>query len=536
MDTFNLSKFVDNILHRHKDKNLDTLIIWKVIRDSLTISKLVDNLAEAFRLPPDDIEEDLKDFGFGDLVTRNNLQKNQEKCLYEGKQSQLRICDEANMLNPFPDLFRVNAQPGFLEPISIPNNHKEPLFSLFQSVPTTFSSDPFIKLYREDVLGYLKEYMQSNAPQIKEYVSQRFSDGHPKYLVTTGIGANEQFNHFIASNNNNNSNRRLTWLVINSPKRLSLLPEDANLDNTLFMEFSRSSLTEETVKIHEYTPRDAHRIVFSNSGPLFELGRRDGNLIQTLPDQVSGRYGRNKTPILLAPMDVAGMDIKEFWKNIDNAISAFNIYDSNSLPVVIAKYLFLHQREEMRNFIYLGCNDDSLILLADEFVQYWNEGINKGGNDLLISRFFGLPRDSHMNVEGLLGNRDSKMAFFLLRTNMRSDMPHTLVSQMIDPIDKRHEGLHFGDEEVILAFANYKRFADLMPTILLEIPCKPSLKHAAIIGQLFADVTLVYASLIGTNPGSNPEVKEVRERSAQLLSTSAERIRNGQRIEKAIAD
>jgi hypothetical protein len=512
------------------------MTIWKAIRDSLTISKLIDNLAEAFRLPPEDIEEDLKDFGFSDLVTQNNLQKNKKKYTDEGEQIPIHICDEVNKLNPFPDLFRINAQPGFLDPISIHKNHKESFLSLFQSIPSTFSSDPFIKLYREDVFGYFKEYMRLNAPQIREYINQRFNGKYPKYLVTTGIGANEQFNHFIASINNNNRNRQLTWLIINSPKRLSLLPKEANLDNTLFMEFSRSSVTEETVKIHEYTPRDAHRIVFSNSGPLLELGRRDGNLTQTLPDQVSGRYGRNKTPILLAPMYVAGMDVKEFWKNIENAINAFNICDPNSLPMVIAKYLFLHQREEMRNFIYLGCNDDNLISLADEFVQYWNEGVNKHGNDLLISRFFGLPRDSHMNAEGILGNRDSKMAFFLLRTNMRNDISHPLVSNIIDPIDTRHKGLHFSDEEVILAYANYKRFAELMPTILLEISCKPSLKHAALIGQLFADITLVYASLIGTNPGSNPEVKAVRERAAQLLSTSAKKIRNGQIIEKAIAD
>ena len=117
---------------------------------------------------------------------------------------------------------------------------------------------------------------------------------------------------------------------------------------------------------------------------------------------------------------------------------------------------------------------------------------------------------------------------------MRTDVLHALVSPVIDPINTKHQGLHFGDEEVILAFANYKRFTDLMPTILIETCDEPSLKHAAVIGQLFADVTYIYSRLSGVDPGSNPEVKSVRERSAQLLSKVAENIRNGHTIEEAI--
>ncbi len=536
MDPFDLSNFVDSISQRHKDKYVDPMVIWKAIRNSIAVRKLIDNLAESFRLPPDYIEDDLRNMGFSDLIIRDKPYNSAEERLKEEKQSQIYICNEPNVLDPFPYLFRASAKPSFLNAVSVSNDEKELFSNLFQRLPATFPSDPFVKLYREDVLGYFKNYMRFNAPQIAEYISQCFNGDYPKYLITTGIGANEQFNHFVASINNNNSSRRLTWLIINSPKRLSLLPDDSNLENTLFMEFSRSSVTEETVKIHEYTPRKAHRVVFCNEGPLLALGQRDGNLIQSLPDKVSGRYGRNKTPILLAPMQVAGIDVETFWRDIELAISTFDIGDSNSLPMVIAKYIFLHQRQKKRNLIYLGCNDDKLILLADEFVQFWNEGVNKEGNDLLMSRFFGLPRDSHMNIEGLLGNCESKMAFFLLRTNTRTDKVHPLVFPVIDPINREHEGLRFGDEEVILASANYERFANLMPTILIEIPCEPSLKHAAVIGQLFADVTYIYSRFKGVDPGSNPEVKSVRERSAQLLSKTAERIRSGYRIEEAIAD
>jgi hypothetical protein len=536
MDVFDFSEFTDGVLHRHQDRNVDTAIISRAVRDSLSIRKLIDNLAEVFRVPPDEIEQDLRDLGFGDLIVQDRLRSEEERSRSEADRSCLRICSDAGALDSFPTLFRVRGHPALSDPLYVSNEEGQLLSDLFQRVAAGVAADPFVELYRDNVLGYFDEFMKFNSPDIMEYIARRFDSGYPKYLVTTGIGANEQFNHFVASINNKDKNRRLTWLIVNSPKRLTLLPEDASIENTLFMEFSRSSVTEETVKIHEYTPRQSHRIVFCNRGPLLALAKRDGNLIQPLPDQVSGRFGRNKTPILLAPMQVAGMDVEGFWKDIDLAISTFDISNPDSLPALMAKYIFSYQRTQTKNLIYLGCNDDHLVLLADEFVQFWNEGVNKNGNDLLISRFFGLPRDSHMNIEGILGNRDSKMGVFLLRTNMQADGVHPLISPVIDPVNPEHEGLHFGDEEVILASANFKRFVDLMPTILIEVPCEPSLRHAAIIGQLFADVTYIYSRFSGVDPGSNPEVKSVRERSAALLAEVAERIRAGHTIEKAIAD
>lgn len=519
-----LRVFVDTMLQRHKEKQIDGAVIFNVIKNSFAIDLLVNNLAEAFRLPQNEIEKDLREFGFGDLIDQHKLKAAAQSDPHKNQASKLIICNRAEVQNPYPGLFKIHSRPSFSEPVYLPEHQKETFRSLFQTVPATFSDDPFVRLYRQNVLAYFKDFMGNFAALIKKEIEARFKGGYPRYMVTTGIGANEQFSHFVASLNNADKDRRITWLIIDSPRRLSLLPEDATVDNTLFMEFSRSSVTEETIKIHEYTPRNAHRIVFSNSGPLREIGKRDGNLVLGLPDEVSGRFGRNKTPILLAPMYVAGMDVEAFWTDIDAAITNFDLADPESLPFVLAKFILM-QQQSSKNLIYLGCNDDNLLLLADEFVQFWNEGVNKGGNDFLISRFFGLPRDSHMNIEGLLGNRRSKLAIFLLRTDLRSEALHPLISPIIDPINEDHEGLHYGDEEVVLSIANYRRFSDLMPTLLFEIPMQPSLKHAAVIGQLFADVTYIYSRLLGIDPGSNPEVKAVRERSAELLSEAAREIR-----------
>ena len=71
--------------------------------------------------------------------------------------------------------------------------------------------------------------------------------------------------------------------------------------------------------------------MFANRGPLRELGVQDGNLVLPLPDEVSGRYGRNKTPILIAPMDVAGMNIERFWEKGTEIFPSHRV-DSQYVP------------------------------------------------------------------------------------------------------------------------------------------------------------------------------------------------------------
>ena len=447
----------------------------------------------------------------------------------DNKESSVKVpysqYDDPEKINPFPDLFGVTIGYGEAERLSAYKKLKKELDEKFKEVREGFGNDPFIETYRKDVSVYFDHFMNDIAPQIEKEIKRLFNGKYPKYMVTTGIGANELFTRFAASLNNKDKGRRLTWYVLNSPKEMLTLPKDANVNNTLFLEFSRSGVAEETIKIHEYTPRKAKRIIFTNGGPLTELAKRDDNMVLDLPKEISGRYGRNKTPILLAPMFVAGMDVKKHWEDIEKAIDAFDITDENSLPFVIAKFIYTSQKANDANLIYLGCNDDDVGLLGDQFLQFWNEGVNRTGNDILVSRFFGLPRDSHMSIEGILGNHLKKIGFFLLRTNMREQEKHPLVSAVPDVYDPKHEGLRFGDEDVIFAMANYRSLYELMPTLLIEIPREVDMELSAILGQLFADITFIYSGIIGVDPGSNPKVSFIREKSSFFLASAAEEMR-----------
>ncbi len=517
------------LLERWPEKGVREEQISGALKTSLNTADLVNALAEVFRLSPGEVEAALSELGLGEQIARQRMQTGESGAL-----EPQALCRNA-VSSPFPELFSLHVSP---DPAGaeLPAGLAASLRELSEQVASGAAEDPFLRLYRQGVGEYRASFMKETAPLIRREIEKGFPGGRLRYLVTTGIGANEQFCHYAAALNNADPDRALTWLVIHSPLQLRQLPEDAGLGNTLFMEFSRSSVTEETIKLHEYTDRALRRIVFSNGGNLKKLAERDGNLVLPIPDRVSGRFGRNKTPILLAPMLVCGMDTEAYWGRIGEAIRAFDLSDPDSLPHVLARFILAFQKARGTDFIYLGCNDDTLGLLADEFIQFWNEGVNKNGNDLLTSRFFGLPRDSHMNLEGVLGNKQTKLGLFLLRDDLRGEIRHPLVREEIDPANESHAGLCLGDEEAILSLANYRRFAEVMPSLLLQVRGALSMDHSAVLGELFSDVTFVYSRLTGIDPGSNPEVKFVRERSGELLGRFAEALRAGRKTAEVFGE
>ncbi len=511
-----LPALVEKIINSTGPSDVTTEHLWYAIRGALNPGLLISNIAEALRISATDTEAILKKNGFGDLVAQHQLAMEETSELSK-EQKPYQILNTKQTIFNINDLFTVEFSPRLDHPVSLTSRQHNAVSLIKESIVNSAETDAFLSLYRKDVHKYHQKFIESDAGQIDTYISEHFKE-YPKYLINSGIGANEQFNHFVAHLNNSNKNRKITWLIIDSPRHLQKLPKDANVSNTVFMEFSRSGKTEETLKIHEYTPRSAKRIVFANSGPLRDIGERDNNLLLSLPDQVSGRFGRNKTPILLAPMHAAKMDTNQFWLDIEKAIHQFNLSSDDNLPIQMAQFIYLYQKINKINHIYLGCNDNILENSADELIQFWNEGVNKDGNDISMSRYLGLLRDSHLNIEGLLANSKTKMGIFLFLDAMKPNRLPPMTSETIDPINKAHKGLTYGDEEKIMAEANYLRFSELMPAIKINVLGKLTLTHAAFLGQFWSDLTFCYSRMMNVDPGSNPEVKHVRDRSAKLLS------------------
>jgi len=482
---------------------------------ALDPQRLIDNLAEAWRVSPEEARRLLEEHGFGGVLARLRTPSTAGGGEVRGRP--LAAAPLLKLAGGRISLLSLN--PTLSEPIPAPQAALDAVARSLAAFLPTAAADALAVLYRSDPAGYAAAFLKETAPRIDAYLRRHFGDSGLKYLVNSGIGANEQFNYLVASLANERPDRRVTWLLANSPKEVAGLPADATVDNTLFMEFSRSGITEETIKMHELTPRAARRVVFANTGPLRALGERDGNLLLDLPSEVSGRYGRNQTPILMAPMHVAGLDVAAYWAIIAEACRALDPGDAGSAPVVLAQYLRLQQLRHGVNHIYLGTNDRRLIFAADEFCQYWNEGVNRDGNDITMSRYLGLPRDSHMNLEAILGTAERKLAIFLLRTGEVGG--HPLLGRQVDPVNPAHAGLTPGEVDLVLALANVQRCSEKMPVVVIAV-AEVDLAASAWLGQLWADTTLVYSRLIGVDPGSNPEVKAVRTRAGQWLANKAE--------------
>ena len=303
-DSF-FSDFSDELIRRWPEKGVTAGQITGALKTALQPESLVNALAEVFRVSPTEMSEAVEACGLSELIARQRLSG-----AASDENEALPLCGKNISSVPFSGYFDFCAVPDPAKPTALPKGLNADLCAMSRKVADAAADDPFLQLYRVGVLDYYRHFMEEDAPKIMAEVDKHFPNGSLKYLVTTGIGANEQFCHYAAAMNNRDPAKKCTWIVIHSPVQLSLLPADATEENTLFMEFSRSSMTEETLKTHEYTSRSLTRIVFSNGGGLRALAERDGNLALELPDRVSGRYGRNKTPILLAPMLVCGMDTR----------------------------------------------------------------------------------------------------------------------------------------------------------------------------------------------------------------------------------
>jgi hypothetical protein len=502
--------YLVNHLENTSIKDSDDSLLWYSVRGSINPKLLISNLSETLRSTEKEVEKVLEDTGFGDFVAEKNI----KSALSDSEESSFVFLEDSFSYEN--DLISVEFTPNLNDAISISKSLEDLLGKKINSLCEFSRTDPFLSLYRDGVVDYHDNFIKKEGALISNYIAQEIPD--LKYIVTSGIGANEQFSHFVADYYNSHEERKFSWFIVNSPYQLRTLPSDSTTSNTLFMEFSRSGKTEETIKIHEYTSREAKRIVFANSGPLRELGERDNNLVLDLPDKVSGRFGRNTTPILLAPMHVLGLDTRRYWDKINETIDSFPLGNKETLPMLMASFIYTHQLKNKINHVYFGCNDNLLKCSANELIQFWNEGVNKNENDISMSSYFGLLRDSHANVEGLLSNAKTKMGIFLLPEELKFKTNSSLINQKIDPINPNHNHLKLGEEEQILAYANYCRFSEVMPCIKITTIGDLGLDHSAMIGQLWADLTYCYSRLVNVDPGSNPEVKQVRDRAVKLLS------------------
>ncbi|MBU2251814.1 MAG: hypothetical protein KKH25_06105, partial [Candidatus Omnitrophica bacterium] len=276
--------------------------------------------------------------------------------------------------------------------------------------------------HRGKVVDYFNQgFLPQEAAVYEQFVLKQFSQQGKtlKYILSSGIGANEMFSHLMAALHKAFSTSAIQWIVLDSPGQLRQIPADASDDNTLVIEFSRSGETQETLKILELTQnRFSKRLVYANKGPLKELAlklQQQGKpvVIRSLESRIGGRLMRRLTPMTYGPMYLAGMDTKAYAGYTDSYDQALDPkLKEKSLAVALARMFFILVVLGKRSEAALIYNQPQILEHSlTEIRQFIMEGANKKSQYPLIAHMNALPRDSEVLKEGVLPQSQNQIAF-----------------------------------------------------------------------------------------------------------------------------
>lgn len=338
-----------------------------------------------------------------------------------------------------------------------------------------------------------------------------------KYVITSGIGANEMYSHQLAQVLNayfETKKIEVKWIVVNNPAHLEIIPREAQNENTLIFEMSRSGKTKETVDFFNATrDRFKKRIVAANpSGDgtsLYIKAQRLGAepdakvlIIDDTRGDIGGRQMNRKTLMVYTPLFLAlasGLkDItqaEKFLKDYTGELYRANLeldYQRGltSEAVKLAEFLLRHRESGRNKFSIIY--DPALKGAAKEIFQLINEGANKniagGTNDNILDSYsFIEDRERYEKVFNQASH--SQLALFLLDKNS----PH--YNEALKFIESlRGEGI-----PVIVISSN------------LNGDLADSLKVLARTSALLQDMAVYFTYITNQDANSNPAVKLVRE-------------------------
>jgi|GEM_PF-1895056 len=394
------------------------------------------------------------------------------------------------------------------------DNAGEPISDYLKVMRRAVGNVPFV--FRDNMLDFVGKFLGRRSvpadPDLEglirrtEHFFSTVDTKNLRYVVTSGIGANEMYSHELAQILNASFKARgidVTWIVVNNPAHLNRLPADAVDANTIVFEMSRSGTTKETLDFFNAT-KDMFRtrIVAANSGPLKEgalaLRNSGGNtlVIDDTPGDIGGRQMNRKTLMVYLPLFVAltaGLkDTAEARKMLGRYVSAslvanaeLSYSDPASAAVQLAEFLFRHRADGRNKFSVVF--DEKLRFTAKELFQLLNEGANKtiagGSNNNILDSY------------SLTGDKARYETVF--EQAAYSQVPIFLVTKDSD-----------------MAYVNelkQKGIPVIVVTVDLGEDLGANLESLARTSALLQDMVVYFTYITNQDANSNPAVKLVRE-------------------------
>lgn len=411
-----------------------------------------------------------------------------------------------------------------------------PISDYLQCMRESAQDVPFV--FRDDMEKFVGRFMgqeitERDTPDLTDIINQikTFFKGIDldkiKYLFSSGIGANEMYSHQLAAAVNAyfaSREIKFKWIVVNNPDHLKKIPKNANNNNTIVFEMSRSGKTKETIDFFNATKdRFKKRIVVANEEGLNKAARTFSEksdthvlIIDNTPGDIGGRQMNRKTLMVYAPLFIALASgfgevhkSEEYLRTYCQALLDANnklAYknESNSAAIRLAEFLFRHRESGRNKFSVIY--DNSLRGVAKELFQLMNEGANKGDNVNILD-FYSLTDDKKIYNTVFNNAADSQLSILLFNTNSKNS------------------------DKVLSTIKSLKQ--KRIPIIVIPVNLDDdeylsnNLKTLARTSALFQDMVVYFTYITNQDANSNPAVKFVREITAAMFEIIKKKKANG---------
>ena len=188
-----------------------------IILDALGTKRVSDDLSELFRLPSDQVRNAIAALGIP-------LSGSMRSAGTGNPGSAGWICSPHGLRETF-SLSVGASSPAFAEPFKASADLVNQLDSEWDRLVTKVRArDPFLSYYRENVGDYPASYLATDSKRIRDFVRAKFDGRALRYLVTVGIGANEQFWHCPRRFFMQDRGDAPSWHIVDNPKDIANLP------------------------------------------------------------------------------------------------------------------------------------------------------------------------------------------------------------------------------------------------------------------------------------------------------------------------
>jgi phosphomannomutase len=350
---------------------------------------------------------------------------------------------------------------------------------------------------------------------IQKFVSARFNEKEPiRAIITNGIGANDQFMwSLVRMYNENRPAGAPVWYHVTTAREFAAIVKRDGLKgaNTLFIDISRSGGTWEGIEVamRSMALGFNKRIAVANGGALVKIANavakalgKEPLVIGMSPD-IGGRNMHRKTSIYYTAQTVAGM----FLPKMDSATFAAmnNIFDvangfaapEKSLPVSTGRFLYGSMQLMGVDHIALITNSEPLRLVGTEWEQYIMEGSNK--EDIISLGIHDLTKEPEHVLANLASGPAGKHTIGMALLDKAS----VNYARELERVNRLKETMPLMVFTINSAGFNLKGGMDVVAQAAFDI--------------LWTDMVTVFTTLLRVDANSNPNVKVVREKTAERV-------------------